>query len=146
MAGLVVGASLMLASVLASRQDAQIEHDVIRISNICIGVRHGYEYTIVSNIDYFQVNVTYNDVKSHVYVGHNPQIIDENRKWQSRRWRATLKAPKVVPLMGAQAGQFLGVPVRENDKYFHLWFDGDGDGVGSTGPIKEIVGFCNAIS
>ena len=142
MAGLSAYASLILTSALAHFYQAEpaTKHDIIRISNVCIAVRHGYEYTIVSNIDYIQVNVAYSGVQAHIYVGYNPKILNENRKWQSRTLLATLKSSKVVPLEGEQAGQFLGVPVHEGDKYFHLWFDG-GDGV-ETGPIKEVVGFC----
>jgi hypothetical protein len=144
-AGLILHAPLILIAALAGfqqRSPLQDSQDVIKISNVCVIIRHNYEYTIVSSIDYFQVNVSHNGVHAHIYVGYNPRIIDENRKWQSRSVLATLKSPKTVPLVGAQTGEFLGVPIHEGDRYFHLWFD-EGDSA-ATGPIKEIVGFCSS--
>jgi hypothetical protein len=112
--------SLLLAlDSISVERIAQNKQDVIKLDNVCVKIRYGYEYSIVSNMDYLQVNIAYNNVRGHVYVGYNPQIIDENRKWQSRSLRATIKSPKIVPLEGSQSGQFLGVPAREDDKFFH---------------------------
>jgi hypothetical protein len=134
-----------LASILAAAS-APPEHavksnqDMIKISNVCINIRFGYEYSVVSNIDYFRINVSYNGVDGYIYIGHNPEILDANRKWQSRSFRAKMLSSKIVVLEGSQVGQVLGVPLNENDQYFHLWFkEGDNN---STSPIKEIVKFC----
>lgn len=123
-----------------NEQVSRVKLDVIKLDNVCITVKRGYEYNISSNADYLQVDVIYNGARGHVYVSYNPQILDGNRKWESMTLRATIKSPKVVSLEGSQAGQFLGVPSREDDKFFHLWFEKN-DRV-ATLPIKEVVGFC----
>jgi hypothetical protein len=133
--------SLMLALAAHSPgQSFKTAPDVIRISNVCINIRFGYEYSIVSQMDYLQVNVSYKGARGHVYVGYNPQILDSNRKWQSRALRSTLTSSKVVRLEGNQSGQMLGIPLRLEDKYFHLWFDRDSKE--SFAQIEEVVGFC----
>jgi hypothetical protein len=114
--------------------------NTIRISNVCINIRHGYEYTVVSKIDYFRINVSYEGAEGYIYVGHNPEILDSNRKWQSRSLRSKMTSSKIVALEGEQVGQVLGVPLDENDQYFHLWFKSGNNKY--TGLIKELVRFC----
>lgn len=142
MAGFLTYMALIAASATGAFPQAisPAAQDVIRIANVCVVIRPGYDYAVTSNIDYFQVNVTHAGVQAHVYIGYNPKLLDENRKWQSHALRATVTESKVVPLEGAQAGQFLGVAASERDRYFHLWFDG-GDRP-EAGSIKEVVGFC----
>jgi hypothetical protein len=132
--------SLMFTSILDSTGQAHSKQNVIQLDNVCIVVRHGYDYNIISNIDYFQVDVNYNGARGHVYVGYNPQILGSNRKWESMSLRDNIKLPTVVSLEGSQAGQFLGVPSREEDKFFHLWFEKIDQA--AMLPIKEVVGFC----
>lgn len=131
---------LMFAISAAPTGQSQAKQDVIKLDNVCIKIRYGYKYNISSNADYLQVDVSYNGARGHVYVGYNPQILDSNRKWESMVLRDTIKLPTVVSLEGNQAGQFLGVPSREEDKFFHLWFDKIDHA--ATLPIKEVVGFC----
>jgi hypothetical protein len=114
--------------------------NVIRISNVCIDIRHGYQYSIVGSIDYFRLNISYKGVTGYIYVGYNPEILGDNRKWQSHSLRATMTSSRIVALEGGQTGQVLGVPLNEKDEYFHVWFK-DGDST-ATGPIKAIVRFC----
>jgi hypothetical protein len=133
--------ALILTSTSApSEREVKSKQDMIIISNVCIGIRHGYEYSVVSSIDYFRIRISYKETEGYIYVGHNPEILDINRKWQSRSLRSKMKSSKIVALEGNQAGQVLGVPLNENDQYFHLWFKGVIND--STNPIKEIVGFC----
>lgn len=137
---LLVHIVLLAVTATLPEQPVQKTKDIIKLENICINVRYGYEYSIVSNMDYFQINISHSGVMGHVYVGYNPQILNSNRKWQSRTIRKTIKSPKIVSLEDSQFGQFLGVPVREDEKYFHLWFDGGDRALIAS--IKETVGFC----
>lgn len=128
--------SLALGALAMQNQDEQGE---IRVGNVCVGIVSTYEYTIVSNIDYFQVNISKNEVSAHVYIGYNPKIVDENRKWQSRDVISQLDLSKVVALSGSQSGQYLGVPVPSDGRYFHIWFDYYS---ASNKHVKDIVRFC----
>jgi hypothetical protein len=134
-------AALVLASTLAHQENVvKSSKDAIEISNVCIKILPGYQYNIVNNVDYFRINISYNGATAYVYIGHNPEMLDANRKWQSRSIRAKMKSSKVVSLEGAQLGHLLGIPLNEYDQYFHLWFK-DADSR-SMDPIKKIVGFC----
>jgi hypothetical protein len=132
--------ALAIALLVSSPSEAKTKPNVITISNICIRIERGYDYTVVSNIDYYRVNVSRNGSEGYIYIGHNPEILDVNRKWQSHVLRSKMKASKVVYLEGSQAGQTLGIPMNEDGQYFHLWFKTAN--LKANDSIRELVGFC----
>lgn len=133
--------AVVLASVsAASAGQMTNKQDVIRINGVCINIIPGYEYDVFNNADYFRVNIAHNGASVNVYVGHNPEVLDFNRKWQARSFRSKMTSSQIVELEGTQSGQVLGIPINEKDPYFHIWFRGDNDK--SDNAIKGIVGFC----
>lgn len=139
MALIELTAIALASATVSSKSDVKEAEDIIRISNVCLSIRHGYSYSISSNSDFFQIKVTNNEAIANIYIGHNPEILGVNRKWQSRSIRSKIKKPKIVALEGDQSGQILGIPVDENDQFFHLWFE---SGSRSSGLTKDIVRFC----
>lgn len=133
--------ALVLAAMSPSAEStSRPKESTIKISNVCINIVNGYEYNITSRADYFLINVNNNGAVAFVYVGHNPQILDKNRKWQSRSVRSKMKSSQIVFLEDNQAGQILGVPLNETDQYFHIWFKGND--IKLNKQFKNVAEFC----
>lgn len=117
------------------------EHgNVISIDNVCISINRPVTYKVTDNIDFYQVSVERNGVSGFIYVGHNPNLMGENRKWQSHKVRESLPEFKIVELKGDQSGEILGIPGNEDEVYFHIRFEG-GDKE-SRNSISSLVYFC----
>lgn len=113
---------------------------MIRIEGVCIKIRNDAQYDEYFAVDFWRVDITLKDTIGHIYVGWNPDIKGDNRKWQRRKKEKSLDLPMIVPLSGEQAGDYLGIPKGEDDPYFHLWFDKKG--AAANDEILGFMGFC----
>ena len=135
---LYMGAVILTAGIPIRDPSTFAHANVIRIKGVCMQITNDAQYEVYFSADFWRIDITRQDTIGHVYIRWNPDIEGNNVAWE--RNSKPLNLPAIVPLGGEQAGEFLGIPKREDDPYFHLWFDKGSSKDGEK--ILKLLGFC----